>query len=261
MAKQALNAKRSDMFRLLPEQLTLITDKYHPLYDPRVEEPLDEGLIANIAMYGVLEPIIVRKNGDKIEVVAGRQRVKATAEANRQLSAEGKQPIYIPAIVKGGEDKDLFGILISENELRRDDGMIQKGEKARRLHNMGYSVQEIATTFGVSRQAVDNWLNVQQLPEPIKEAVQSGEMSGTAALEIASLPREEQVERFETMKQQGVKPTVENVRSAAASPDAPRVPKMKSRREVEAELADRNPPMSDYNIGYCAALKWVLGRV
>ncbi len=260
MANTVINAKRTDMFRIEPERLTLVTDKDHPLYDPRVEEPLDEALIANIAMHGILEPVLVRKNGELIEVVAGRQRVKAALEVNRRFAADGKTPIFVPVIVKGGADKDLFGILIAENELRREDSMILKGEKARKLHNLGYSIPEIAVTFGVSRQAVDNWLNVQQLPEPIKEAVQSGDMSGTAALELAKLPREEQAGRFEAMKEQGLKPTIGNTRSAAATPKAEPIAKMKTRREVEAELGDRNPPMDDWNKGYCAALKWALGR-
>jgi ParB family chromosome partitioning protein len=129
MAKQALDAKRSDMFMIEPERLTLVYDKAHPLYDPRVENPPDESMIANIGVYGVQEPVLVRKNGDAIEVVAGRGRTKAALEANKRLKAEGKTPLLIPAIVKRGSDEDLFGILISENEIRREDSMIGKAKR------------------------------------------------------------------------------------------------------------------------------------
>ena len=44
MGKAALNAKRGDHFYVDPESLVLVTDKSHPLYDPRVENPVDEAM-------------------------------------------------------------------------------------------------------------------------------------------------------------------------------------------------------------------------
>jgi ParB family chromosome partitioning protein len=270
MAKTAIDAKRGNVFMLEPERLTLVTDKNHPLYDPRVEDEPSENMILNIAMHGVLEPILVRKNGEAIEVIVGRGRTKAALEVNRRLRAEGKPTIFIPAMVKGGSDADLFGMVISENEIRRDDSMVNKGEKARKLLNMGHTVQQIAVTFGVTRQAVDSWLTVQQLPQQIKDAVESGELSATAALQLASAghSREEQVERFEDLKRQGAKPTVKTVRSAASAKDNKPAPKMRSQKEVEAHRHVGRPTTSnmgdDYAIGfaegYLAALRWVLNE-
>lgn len=266
--KSAIDAKRGNVFMMEPEKLTLVTDKSHPLYDPRVEDDPSENMIANVAMHGVLEPILVRKNGEAIEVIAGRGRTKAALEANRRLKAESKPTILIPAMVKGGSDADLFGIVISENEIRREDSMVNKGEKARRLLNMGQSVQQIAVTFGVTRQAVDSWLAVQQLPDEIKDAVESGELSATAAIQLAGagLSREEQVARYRDLKQQGAKPTVKTVRSAATAKDNKPKPKMRSQKDVEARRHAGRPTTQnmgdDYGIGYCdgylAALRWVL---
>ena len=260
MGGQAINAPRTNTFQLEPEILVLVTDKEHPLYDPRVEDAPSESMIANVAMYGVLEPILVRKNGIAIEVIAGRSRVKAAIEANRRLVAEGKPPIRVPAYIKGGTDADLFGVLISENELRREDSMIAKGEKARKLLNMGYTVQQIAVTFGATRQAVDNWLAADELPTPIKSAVEAGEMSATAALQMADLPREEQMRRFEEIKNQGVKPTIQTMRNAA-KPDTS-LPQMKTRREIEIQIKKYAAGDTDceYAKGYREALYWVMGK-
>lgn len=260
MGKSAIDAKRGDIFKLEPERLALVTDKNHPLYDPRVEEPPSESMIANIAMHGVLEPIIVRKNGDAIEVIAGRGRTKATLEANRRLVAEGKPPLLIPAIVRGGSDADLFGVLIAENEIRREDSMIHKGEKARKLLNMGYNVQQIAVTFGATRQAVDQWLAVDELPTQIKDAVESGEVSATAALQMSGHSRDEQVRRYEDIKQRGEKPTVQAMKSAAASPENKTAPRMRTRREIERELESIVHLDDDRSRGYKAALLWTLGE-
>ncbi|MDR2981238.1 MAG: ParB N-terminal domain-containing protein [Puniceicoccales bacterium] len=260
MGKSSIDAKRGNIFRLEPERLTLVTDKNHPLYDPRVEDEPSESMIANIAMHGVLEPIIVRKNGEVIEVVAGRGRTKATLEANRRLAAEGKPPLLIPAIVRGGSDADLFGVLIAENEIRREDTMIHKGEKARKLLNMGYSVQQIAVTFGVTRQAVEKWLEADELPQQIKDAVKNGEISATAAVQMSGYSREEQVQRYEDIKQRGEKPTVRNMKSAAASPVNRCTPRMQTRPDIEKELLIGHPDHEDYWRGFNDALRWVLGE-
>jgi ParB family chromosome partitioning protein len=261
MSKTAIDAKRGTVFHIEPERLTLITDKEHPLYDPRVENPADEAMIANIAMHGVIEPVIVRKNGDSIEVVAGRGRTKAALEANIRLIAEGKPPVLVPVILKGGSDADLFGISIAENEIRRGDDVLVKGEKARKLLNMGYTRQQIAVTFGVSRQSVDTWLAAEELPEPIKDAVKAGEVSPTAAMQLSGHSREEQVRRYDDIKQSGVKPTVAAMRSAAASPVNRPVPRSKSRGEIEEEITRRMKQGSTIeNRFYVMALLWVLGR-
>jgi len=263
MSKQAIDAKRGTMFMLEPERLTLVYDKAHPLYDPRVEDEPPESMISNIAMNGVLEPVIVRKNGNAIEVVAGRGRTKATLEANRRLVAEGKLPIFIPCILKGGTDADLFGIMVSENEIRREDTMIVKGMKARKLLNLGYLPQQIAVTFGVTRQAVDNWLAADELPQEIKDAVESGEISATAAAELAKggQSKDEQVKQFEDLKKEGKKPTVHNVSAN---------PKVKRRKEIQARydemyslLLRKEKPSgykADHTEGYLDALEWVLGE-
>jgi len=262
MGNSAINAKRGDVFKLEPERLTLVTDKNHPLYDPRVENEPSESMIANIAMHGVLQPIVVRKNGEAIEVVAGRGRTKAALEVNRRFAAEGKPPLLIPAIVRGGSDVDLFGVLISENEIRREDSVINKGEKARKLLNMGYTPQQIAVVFGVTRQAVEQWLAVDELPTPIKEAVGNGEVSATAALQMSGHSREEQVRRYEDIKQRGEKPTVHTMKSAAASPENKAAPKMRTRREIErrkSEYEAHEAESDSFMLGYINALCWVIG--
>src|ERR1700743_1127639 len=69
-----------------PKDLTIVTDERSPLYDERVDLPVDEALVDSIVDQGVLEAILVRKNPEtgKTEVVNGRQRGRATVEANKR---------------------------------------------------------------------------------------------------------------------------------------------------------------------------------
>ena len=245
MGKTAIEAKRGTIFMIPPEQLTLVVAKNHPLYDLRVEDAPDERMIANVAMHGILEPVLVRKNGELIEVIAGRGRTKAAIEVNRRLTAEGKPPLLVPVIIRGGTDADLFGVMISENEIRRGDSMLVKGEKSRKLLNLGYTVQQIAVTFGVTRQSVDSWLAAEELPQTIKDAVEAGEITTSAALQLAGAghTREEQVRRFEEVKMQGKKPTVHAMREAAATtaPEAARKiePASKAKMNTRKEILEK----------------------
>jgi hypothetical protein len=204
--------------------------------------------------------------------VDGRGRVRAALEANRRLEAEGKQPIRVPAIVKRGQDAEMFGVLISANECRREDSPLAKSEKALRLINMGKSTAEVAIAFGVSRQSVESWLALGDVAEPVLQAVEAGEVSATAAAQLSGLAREKQVETFETLKAEGGPVTVERARKAVREGDCSKPPKMRTRKQVEdvayhvecaLQTADFCLP-ADFNRdreeGFYAALMWVLGN-
>ena len=124
--KTVIDAPRANMFMVEPEQLTLVTDENHPLYDPRVHLPVDDNLVRNIMAFGVKEPILVRKNGVEFEVVAGRQRTKAAIEGNKRLAKEGKEPMRVRAIIERGDEADMFGVMILENELRQDNTLSRR---------------------------------------------------------------------------------------------------------------------------------------
>lgn len=159
MGKVPFGARRSDCLWLDPDELLLITDKSHPLYDERVEEPVDERLKANILykMQGVLEPVIIcRINGDPA-IVDGRRRTKAARAANQELREQGAEPIQIPCMLKRGDGNDLFGMSIAMNEQRRDDAVAAKSAKLIRLLNQGHSHEDAAQVFGVSVSTIRRW--------------------------------------------------------------------------------------------------------
>src|SRR5271166_30696 len=92
---------KKDLNLFDPENVLLVTDIKSDLYDRRVDDEPTEEMIRNVMHYGVIEPIVVRKNQEtgKTEVVAGRMRTKACREANRRLVARGEAPLRIPAVV------------------------------------------------------------------------------------------------------------------------------------------------------------------
>jgi ParB family chromosome partitioning protein len=181
------NAKRANLFRIDPAELVLIVDTDHPLYDERVHLPVEESLVRNIAVYGVIEPVIVAKLGDQPVVVDGRQRVKAAREASDRLEKEGRERIMVPCFMRRGNAEALFGVSISANEHRKDDSPLGKSDKLLRLLAIGRTEEDCADIFGVSGQTIANWLVLAELPNAIKDAVDRGVLSATAAASLHGL--------------------------------------------------------------------------
>lgn len=215
MGRIGIEAKRSDVFLVDPEKLFLVTEEGHPLYDPRINLPVEESLVKNIMYQGVIEPVVVTKDGDKVAVVAGRQRVRATLEANKRLDEMGKEPVQVPCIVRRGDESALFGVSVSENENRTDDSPLAKAEKLQRYLNMGKTEEEAAIVFGVTSVTVRNWQKLLELSAKVKKAVDSRTISAHAAVQFHGLEKKEQDEKLEELLASGKKPTGDRARSVA----------------------------------------------
>jgi ParB family transcriptional regulator, chromosome partitioning protein len=198
MAKNSMDAYgaagKTNLLLFNPEDLTIVTDEKHPLYDERVNLPLDEALVKNIMYHGVLEPVVVRKNAEtgKTEVVDGRQRARACVAANKRLAARGEATHMLPAVVKRGEDSALSGMMVSTNELRQADTPMNRAKKMGRLLNMGKTEEDISVLFGISKATVKNTLGVLDCCGAVKKAVDDGKINVTAAYGLAKLPADEQ---------------------------------------------------------------------
>ncbi len=269
---QATGSKgRQDLLKFDPEDLFLVTDEKHPLYDPRVNKPIDENLVKNIRMYGVIEPVIVRRNGETkdgkaiMEVIAGRQRVRCAREANKLLKEAGETPVLVPAIVKRGDDQRLFGVLVSENEMRSGDSTMEKAKKLQRYLDMGGDENEAATTFGVTRTTIRNYLALLDCDKAVQKAVDDGLITPSLAIsEFSKMSREEQKEALAKVLASGATKGAkakENVRAARNGGEpAEQVPRMPSRKKVEAAIEVVKYQRSDFESGFRACLDWMAGN-
>ena len=211
--KQAIEGTRLNAFGVVPENLTIVgldtkDGKEHPLYDERISLPLDEGLVRNIMVFGVLEPVLVRKNGSFVEVIDGRQRVRATREANRRLAKQGEMTHAVPCFVKRGDEQQIMGVMLS-TFIRQDDSALAKAQKCQRYLDMGRSETDAALVYGVATQTVKNWLALLELAPEVQRAIQSGQLTATAALTLGDLPHVAQVEQLAQLlggNENGVEP-------------------------------------------------------
>lgn len=252
MGKQLFtNAKRSVIFMMRPQDLIVVTDKAHPLYDERVELPLDERLVTSISARGVINPIVVRRNPDgKAEVVDGRQRARAAQEVVKRF----KKAILVPCVNRPGEDTDLVGTSVAANEIRQSDPVLLKARKAARLINLGSTEEQVAIDFGVSTTAVRQWLELLSAPAEVRKAVAAGEITATHAMALAKRPAEEQKKALaEAAEVAAAKKEKTGGGAPRAKAKSTARHQMRSYREVKDRLELKN-----LEPNYKKALLWVL---
>ena len=128
-----------------------------------------EELAASIRDRGVIQPLIVRRNGDGYELIAGERRLRAAMKAGLK---------EVPVVVREASDNDSLQLALIENLQREDLNAIEEAQAYRRLQEEFHLGQEeIAQKVGKSRPAVANSLRLLQLPEEVQRDVIEGKLS------------------------------------------------------------------------------------
>lgn len=179
MSKEALAYPKRALFLIPPEDVTIIgldtsDGREHPLWDERIKYRIKPELVLSVAADGVIEPITVCKDGDRILVVNGRQRVRAAREVNAELLKRGEPALALPAQYKRDDDTALLGAMVTTNEHRTDDDILVKAAKAQRLYDRGMSPPDIGVKFGKTGQTIRTWLTLNALHPQLKEAFREG---------------------------------------------------------------------------------------
>jgi ParB family chromosome partitioning protein len=186
-----------------PEDVVIIgldtdDDDRHPLYDNRIHIPIDESLVRNILVYGVLEPVLVRLEGGRPVCVDGRQRTRCAREAKKRQEAAGEFTVKVPVRRMTGDDGRMAGIMIAA-QLRQDDDILTRAQKAAKLLSTRGDLDEVAIAFGRTREAVQGWFKLLEADPVIHKAIRDRKLSASAAVEMSRLPREEQAEALEAL--------------------------------------------------------------
>lgn len=168
-----------------------INDIHTSPMNPR--KTFDEGAIAELAasikQHGLLQPITVRPDGDKYEIVMGERRFRAWWE-NRKASPEF--PIEIPCIVREMNDEEALDAMITENLQRKDVDPIEEAFAFGQLHAHGKTIEEIALRFGKSARFITERIKLDKLLPELKQWVTKGWMNIGAAMHICKLTEDEQ---------------------------------------------------------------------
>lgn len=153
---------------------------------PRKEfrsEHLQE-LIESIRERGVIQPLIVRKVGDKFELIAGERRFRASTELKLK---------EVPAIVREATDREVLELALIENLQREDLNPIEEAAAYERLHKDFEMTQEdISKRVGKSRASVANAMRLLDLQEEVQSWLKQGRLSVGHAKVLLSLKSPEE---------------------------------------------------------------------
>jgi ParB family transcriptional regulator, chromosome partitioning protein len=132
------------------------------------EESLEE-LAGSIRARGLIQPIVVRPHGHRYQIVAGERRWRAAQRARLH---------EIPVIVRDFSDAETLEVALLENIQRRDLNAIEEAEGYKRLiGEYGHTQEALGKLVHKSRSHVANLLRLLDLPESVRQLVESGELS------------------------------------------------------------------------------------
>lgn len=143
------------------------------------EEQLDQ-LADSIKNEGLLQPILVRKDDEGYEIVAGERRWQACKKAGLEK---------VSSIVVDMDDEQMLRVALIENLQRTDLNAIEEARGYRDLMKMGGLTQsELAEAVSKSRSAIANTLRLLDLPEEVQQLVYDGKLSAGHARAVLSIP-------------------------------------------------------------------------
>lgn len=142
------------------------------------QEKLQE-LADSIRQHGVVQPILLRQNGERYVIVAGERRFRAARLAGLD---------QVPAIVKDLDEAQVMEVALIENLQREDLNPIEEAAAIRFLmqqHDL--TQEEVSRRLSKSRPAIANSLRLLTLPEPVQAYLRNGKLQAGHARALAGL--------------------------------------------------------------------------
>ncbi len=140
-------------------------------FQPRLafdEQGLKE-LSDSIKEHGIIQPLVLRKLGNKYEIIAGERRYKAATMAGL---------VSVPAVISNIDDNKSAEVALVENVQRRDLTPIEEARSYKNLLDKGYLTQEqLAKKMGLSQPAIANKLRLLNLDEEVQQALMNEKIS------------------------------------------------------------------------------------
>jgi ParB family chromosome partitioning protein len=194
---------------------------------------IDE-LAQSIAERGVLQPILLRPEGDGFQIIAGERRWRATQRAGLHT---------IPAIVREVDEATTAEIALIENIQREDLNAIEEAEAYSQLiQRHGHKQDDIGRLVHKSRSHVANLLRLLDLPEFVRQSLLQGDISMGHARAVAAAPDPESLTRDIVAKGLSVRQAEERAKRAK---QGPRELVLTADRKVDADLAALERQLSD----------------
>jgi len=150
-------------------------------FQPRLtfdEKALQE-LSDSIKQHGVIQPLVLRRVGNKYEIIAGERRYKASCMAGLKK---------VPAIVREMSDDESAEVALIENVQRKNLTSIEEAQSYRNLLDRGYMTQDdLAQKIGVSQSTIANKMRLLNLCDEVQNALLNEQISERHARSLLQL--------------------------------------------------------------------------
>jgi len=178
----------NDVFRSVEVNIDLIDP--NP-FQPRKEwKPEDiDSLAASIRSQGIIQPLIIKRDGKRYQLIAGERRLRAAREAGLKK---------VPVIVREASREQMLALALVENIQRQDLGPMEKAEAFKRLSSeFDLTQEDMGNKVGMSRSSVANFLRLLELPESVQKMLSEGQLQMGHGKALLGLNDESDIKRAE----------------------------------------------------------------
>lgn len=202
--------------KLLGNIVEVSLDNIYPnASQPRTyfDEKALEDLAQSIKNLGVIQPVTLRKDGEKFEIISGERRYRASKMAGLKT---------IPAYIRLVNDQELLEMALVENIQREDLDAIEIALTYQRLlDEIGMTQENLSQRIGKERSTITNSIRLLKLSPDIQNAIRSSEISAGHGRAILSLDTEElQQQLFDLIIKEKLNVRqAENAANALKNPD------------------------------------------
>jgi len=170
----------------LEDAINSVTEVGINQVEPNSEQPRKvfdqeklEALADSIKNHGVVQPIIVRREGSYYKIVAGERRWRAAKLAGLKT---------IPVIIKDVTSREVMEIALIENLQREDLNPVEEAEAYQKLiEEYSITQEEVARIVGKSRAAIANSVRLLTLTDEIKEMLSDGRLTSGHARTLVTI--------------------------------------------------------------------------
>jgi ParB family chromosome partitioning protein len=197
-----------------------------------IAEAALEELAVSIRSHGVIQPILVRRVGERLEIVAGERRWRAAQRAGL---------LKVPVVVRDVPDDKLLEVALVENIQRENLNPIEEAQAYRRLADeLTLSQESIAAAVGKDRATVANYMRLLRLPAEVRNDLANAALSmghARALLGLADEAAQRRVAREVVSRGLSVRETEALIRrESAPAPPRTTAPADPNTRAAEEQL-------------------------
>ncbi len=160
-------------------------DKLSPSpFQPRThfDEAALAELVESVKIHGILQPLVIRRVGSELQVIAGERRLQAAKRAGLER---------VPVVIREATDREMLELALVENLQREDINPMEAAEAYQRLiREFNLTQEQVAEQVGKSRSTVTNSLRLLNLPEAIRASLRKGEIDEGHGKVLAGMPGE-----------------------------------------------------------------------